>query len=218
MIMKSIVKTLFTLILLGSTLIFLPAHAETAEDSNSEQTITPGDEWSGEIPEPPAETIEEPAIPSEPQIPEQPAPVATPAVTQSTTPSVTPTSPSASPTATTYLAPISTAATSSSENENSTNISEEAETPDTLIISSDADHVSSNTETATAVLIPETARPHTVRKIRLMALISTSIVIFTAIFIWSVVELSKINRIEKIYKTAVQKSIKIKNAKITRAA
>lgn len=67
------------------------------------------------------------------------------------------------------------------------------------------------------VLVPETAHSENERKIRIMALVSTGIVVFAAVFTWAFREALKIYRYEKIYKEAVIKSAEVKKMRITRA-
>ena len=67
------------------------------------------------------------------------------------------------------------------------------------------------------VMVPETANPGVAKKVTLMALICTGITVFATIFAWSVARITKIVRFEKIYKEAVSKSAKVKEAGVTRA-
>ena len=205
--MKKIVKLFFTLILVASTLSFLPAYAEDVDNPNE----TAGEEWDGNIKDPAGEVIKEPTTPVEP---EKPAPTPAPAPTPTPTPVPTPVNTPAPTTST----PITE--TPAPETSNETSVTEETPNEE----QSSIEEVTSTEETyeetspeETAIPVPETARPHTTRKIKILSLVSTGIIIALSILIWGIIQLFRTTKIEKLHEEATQKAIRAKNAKINRA-
>lgn len=215
---QPIIKLFFTFILAGAFLAPLPVFAEdepenpTIEEPADEEK--PGGEWSGVIEDQNNDNIKEPSIPNEPSK-KQPAEtvitevvvITSPPAQTTTTPAQTKSTENANPT------PVSTVSTEENPLE-SPEISDTSEATEKTS-STEADTEKPNevypedTAKQTSVEVPKTSRPDNTRKIRLMAIVSTFLVMFMAIGLASGIQLFKITHTEE----SRQKRLNQKSAK-----
>ncbi|MBR3252500.1 hypothetical protein IKF84_00280 [Candidatus Saccharibacteria bacterium] len=221
--MRKIVKLFFGLILVGTIAIIPPASSAFAEEvpqtpapteTTTETTEAPketelsGDEWDGIINDPVNTSVKEPAT-------TEPTTIIVTEVTTTVTPPATRNYVSTPKTESAAETEIETEPELETPTENTTELtSEEPSTTDSI----EAEDSSASED----VKVPETSTPgfvfdETTRKITLLSLTSTAIVYFLFLEIWSLKNLIKIKKNEKLLRSAKEKATEVKQAKITRS-
>jgi len=217
---------------ISSSLVFLPAYAVLATDEittpseetspseipsetpsetpSDEPTEEPGSEWSGEIIDPAGESIARPAENTAPAGAATAEVIVTPPAASSNSQE------NATSSVRTITAPESSESTKTSESTETSEPTEAAEvtTETSETITTEDPEVSSEP----AILVPDTNRPNTTRKIHLMALLSTTILVFTVICFFSSLKAYELSHLNANKTTKARNSAKNKTKKFTKNA
>lgn len=209
--MKNFIKIIFSLMLVSASVIFVPTSviatdgSDTTTEGPSDQPIDepsdddtekPGSEWSGEIKDPAGDNITEPSTPVTPPAPEV---TVTEVITTVTPPTTT---------SQTVSTPIPTPVTATTTE----NTTAETQPTDTPVTTEEESEPETMTPEDFVVLVPDTNTPKNVEKIRLLALLSTTIVVFSSLFVYLIFQIIKLKPAEvkvKIKTKTPKKSPKI---------
>ena len=162
----------------------------------------PGEEWSGEIPEPASDEIPTPPVPDDTPATPEIVVVETKVTYQAPTPAPTPVY-----YAPVYSAPAETAAEAPAETPKETPADTKAEAP--------AEANSDSEAFEPYIEVPTTAAPHSLyldkdTKITLASLTATGIVVFTAIAIVALTKIKKLPQIKAQAKSKIKTKAKTK--------
>ena len=216
---QPIIKLFFTFTLAGAFLAPLPVFAEdepdnpTIEEPAGEEK--PGGEWSGVIEDQNNDNIKEPSIPNEPSKKQPAETVITEVIVITSPPAQTTTTP-AQTKSTENTSSTSTPITPAKENSPKTPEITEETSPVEAKIEELEETYPENTTRQAPIEVPKTSHPDNTRKIRLIAIVSTFLVIFMTIGLASGIQLFKITHTEESRKKRLNQKSAKKLAKKTK--